>query len=124
MEFQVVTFAVSDLTESKRFYEGILGFEPTVAYARWQGYAVSGDHAGFGINEEPDLRRLPASDIVNFAVDDLDALWERIREHVRVELPPTTMPWGTRKFVILDPDGLRIGFTEKPKPTPGDPGPS
>jgi len=112
MKFQVVTIAVSDLARSKVFYEDVLGFEPNGTYERWQSYKIEGD-GGFGINEDLNLQRVPCLDIINFSLPDIDVLWEKVRDHVGVESPPQVMPWGTRKFIILDPDGMRLAFVEK-----------
>lgn len=112
MEFQYVTIAVSDMELSRAFYADVLGFKPNGAYQRWQSYEIEGN-AGFGINEDPDLQRVPCSDIINFSLGEIDSLREKVRRHVRVEAPPQVMPWGTRKFVILDPDGMRLGFVER-----------
>ena len=112
MEFQYVTIAVSDLEQSKAFYSDILGFKPNGDYERWQSYEIEGN-AGFGISEDPNLQRDPCCNIINFSLLDLNTLWEKVRDHVRVESPPQVMPWGTYKFVILEPDGMRLGFVER-----------
>ena len=41
----------------------------------------------------------------NFAVDDPDALWERLKDSAPVIEPLFTTAYGTRKFTITDPDG-------------------
>ncbi|MFO8059043.1 MAG: VOC family protein [Bacillota bacterium] len=114
MQLQVVTISVSSLRNSRRFYQEILGFEPDISYeaTRWQSYRLEGG-GGFGIAEVPDLVRCDSADIVNFSVEDVRALWERVRERVPVEAPLSTTPWGTHKFVIRDPDGFRLGFVER-----------
>ena len=121
MEFQYVTIGVSDLARSRRFYEDILGFKPDMNCENWQSYAIEGD-AGFAITEEPELRRVPCSDVINFSLPEIDSLWERVRDRVRVESAPQVMPWGTRKFIILDPDGMRLGFVEQKRVFDGDSG--
>lgn len=112
MEFQYVTISVSDLGRSKAFYEDILGFKPSITYEKWQGYEMEGG-AGFGINEDPNLQRVSSLDVINFALADIDSLWEKAKDRVCVESHPQVWPWGTRKFVILDPDGMRLGFVER-----------
>ena len=111
MEFQVVTIAVSDLARSKVLCENVVGFKRSARYERWHCYRIEGD-GGYGISENQDLQRVPGPDIINFSHPDIDALWGRVRDHVRVEPPPQVMPWGTRKFVILDPDRMRLAFVE------------
>lgn len=110
-QLQVVTIAVSSLTQSKRFYEELLGFEPDIYYepTRWQSYKLGGG-GGFGIAEAPALVRADTIDIINFTVDDVETLWERVRDRVTVDAPLATTPWGAHKFVIRDPDGFRLGF--------------
>lgn len=49
----------------------------------------------------------------NFSVDDVDALWERLKDKVTVVEPIETMPYGNRKFTIADPDGNELGFVQK-----------
>ena len=109
MDFQVVTISVSDLSVSKQFYEGVLGFEPGVYYEKWQEYKLE-SIGGFGIIEERNLARNPSKDIINFKVSNVELLWSQVRDRVKVESELQKMPWGTYKFVIIDPDGFRLGF--------------
>ena len=111
MRIQAVTICISNLEVSRRFYEEILGFEPDAAYERWQSYQSEG-RAFLGIMEVPGFVRAPSQDIINIIVADVNGLWARIRDRVAVESPPTMMPWGTYKMVILDPDGYRIGLLD------------
>lgn len=51
------------------------------------------------------------SAIVEFLVDDVDAQYERLREHVgKVVTEPTTMPWGNRALLLRDPDGNLVNL--------------
>ena len=114
MQVQGVTISVSDLARSKAFYEGVLGFVPDAYYAptRWQPYTFEG-RVYFAIIEVPDLQRRAWSDIVNFDVDEIESLWERVRDKVTVEAALSETPWGSYRFVIHDPDGWRLGFAGK-----------
>jgi catechol 2,3-dioxygenase-like lactoylglutathione lyase family enzyme len=111
MKLQVVTIAVTSLERSRPFYEETLGFERDIYYepTRWQSYRIDGD-GGFGITEEPSLQRSPSSDIINFVVRNIDALWARVQGHADIESELATTPWGAYKFVVRDPDGFRLGF--------------
>ena len=115
MQLQVVTLSVKSLEISRSFYEEILGFEPDIYYepTRWQSYKLDGN-SGFGIAETPDLVRSRNSDIINFFVDDVKAMWYRVRDRVEIEADLARAPWGTHKFVIRDPDGFRLGFVGTP----------
>ncbi|MGI5127204.1 VOC family protein [Pseudonocardia sp. CA-107938] len=48
--------------------------------------------------------------IIEFLVDDVDAEYTRLAEHVQVVAPPTTMPWGNRSLLLRDPDGTLVNL--------------
>ncbi|UFS58354.1 VOC family protein [Subtercola endophyticus] len=49
--------------------------------------------------------------IIEFLVDDVDALYEQLRVWVSdVVTVPTTMPWGNRSLLVRDPDGTLVNF--------------
>ncbi|ORA07504.1 VOC family protein [Mycobacterium arosiense] len=51
------------------------------------------------------------SAILEFIVEDVDAEYERLREHVaEVVTVPTTMPWGNRALLFRDPDGNLVNL--------------
>jgi predicted enzyme related to lactoylglutathione lyase len=51
------------------------------------------------------------SAILEFLVEDVDAEYERLREHLtEVVTEPTTMPWGNRALLFRDPDGNLVNL--------------
>jgi predicted enzyme related to lactoylglutathione lyase len=51
------------------------------------------------------------SAIVEFIVEDVDAEYVRLREHLAdVVTEPTTMPWGNRALLFRDPDGNLVNL--------------
>lgn len=51
------------------------------------------------------------SAILEFLVDDVDAEYKRLREHMgQVVTEPTTMPWGNRALLFRDPDGNLVNL--------------
>lgn len=50
--------------------------------------------------------------IIEFRVDDVDAVYEQIKEVIGEALvqQPTTMPWGNRSLLFRDPDGNLVNF--------------
>ena len=115
MKFQYVTISVSDLKRSRDFYTHLLGFKETNHYEDWIGYEHEDKTSGFGIIEDKGLEKRSSLDIINFIADDFESLWKEIKDKVEIEIPPQQMPWGTRKFIILDPDKMRIAFIERNK---------
>lgn len=106
---------VRNLQKAIAWYESHLGFECTGADIndRWQ-YAdfKCGEGAVFAIVVDG---KVPSAARFNFDVDDVDALWNRLKNNVNVIQPIETMPYGTRKFTITDLDGNELGFVEQPK---------
>ena len=55
------------------------------------------------------------STIIEFAVSDVDAEFERLRASLNdVVLEPTTMPWGNRSALFRDPDGNLVNLFSRP----------
>lgn len=42
----------------------------------------------------------------------MDELWEQLKDKVTVIEAIETMPYGSRKFTIADPDGNELGFVQ------------
>ncbi|MBB3753239.1 putative enzyme related to lactoylglutathione lyase [Mycolicibacterium sp. BK634] len=63
----------------------------------------------FGVGSaEPAANR---STILEFIVEDVDADFERLREHLDdIVTEPTTMPWGNRALLFRDPDGNLVNL--------------
>lgn len=58
---------------------------------------------------------VPASNkslIIEFCVDNVDEVYERIKDSIDGKLvqQPTSMPWGNRSLLFRDPDGNLINF--------------
>lgn len=104
---------VSDLYRSIDWYERTLGFECTVtdvndrwAYAEFE-YS---EGATFAIMESKSGN---ASARFNFLVDNVDDLWECLKNKVTIVDAIETLPYGSRKFTISDIDGNELGFVQK-----------
>lgn len=98
---------VTDLTATLDYYVGTLGFRPLYR---------DGADAGVGLGEiilrfctgEP-IRHEAFS--VYFETERVDALFERFSARaIEVWFAPQNMPWGSREFGVLDPDGYRLIF--------------
>jgi predicted enzyme related to lactoylglutathione lyase len=101
---------VRNLQEAIEWYSKTLGFE---VRSYWPpdnpNYAdfASREGAMFSVMEaEP----VPSGGRFNFDVDDVDALWERLKDKAKVVEPLFDTAYGTRKFTIQDLDGNELGF--------------
>lgn len=131
MKFVHTNVRVRDIDASLRFYEA-LGFERRgrlqfdSAYNIYLGLPGDGDTLELTVNagrEEPyDLG--DGYGHIALAVDDLDALLERLAaEGIEPEKPPYA-PGGRGEFriaFVADPDGYRIELIDGEFDTPQDP---
>lgn len=56
-----------------------------------------------------------------FRVDDVDAWWDRLRDHARVCYPVGDFDHGMREFGVFDDSGYLLQFG-RPLPAPANPG--
>jgi lactoylglutathione lyase len=125
MKYAHTCYRVLDLDRSLDFYTNKLGLEltreiPMGNEATNVFLAVPGDpepRLELTLNHD---RREPYTlgegySHVAFAVEDLDALAERLEEAggVNFESKPHAIGSGTRIFFVKDPDGYRIEFIER-----------
>ncbi|GIH91634.1 VOC family protein [Planobispora siamensis] len=115
------------LRESRDFYTGLLGFEPTFE-AEWY---VSLRRPGAQPYElallDCDHPTLPAAYrgaparglLLNFEVEDVDTEWERlvVRAGLRAELELRDEDFGQRHFIVADPNGVLIDVITPIAPT-------
>ena len=107
-----VRINVSNINEALEWYKNVLGFEaedwgwPPENPKYFSFKSKAG--ADFSILEEEKC----SNGRTNFTVDDVDELWEKLKNKVEVVEPLFNTPWGTRKFTIKDLDGNELGFVQ------------
>ena len=109
-----VTITVADINKAKNFYEDILGFKPTLVYqpTEWYAYDMGAISGGFAITKATKLTVPSIDSLVDFFVDDVEKYWNEVKSQVEVVDKLHHTPWGSYKFVIKDPDGNKLGFTQ------------
>jgi catechol 2,3-dioxygenase-like lactoylglutathione lyase family enzyme len=103
---------VNDLTEATNWYRDVLGFEVRNTWPPDDpNYAdfVSEEGAMFSVMVADPV---PSGGRFNFSVEDVDGLWEELRDRVEVVESLFDTPYGTRKFTIRDLDGNELGFVK------------
>lgn len=115
-------FYVQDIAKTAKFYE-MLGFrvgERSDTYLKvylnwfWMQFnaASSADKPEFQIeaNAQPKGGGL----YINIAVNNVDdAYKEVVAKGYKPSSEPRDWPWGTREFVLRDPDGYKLVFFQK-----------
>jgi catechol 2,3-dioxygenase-like lactoylglutathione lyase family enzyme len=116
-----VRVITEDLPRLVRFYEAVTG-----ATARWltddfvemvtpsATFALSHPRRVAFIGENTPRAAANASAIIEFLVDDVDALFTTLQSEFGGDLvvvqPPTMMPWGNQSVLLRDPDGSLINL--------------
>jgi len=54
------------------------------------------------------------SAILEFEVDQVEAVLARLGGKAEVVMPPTVMPWGNRSLLLRDPDGNLVNVFSRP----------
>lgn len=118
MKFVSARIITADVNRLVAFYELVTGVSaawgnelfaeiPTAVGTLAIGSVKTVPLFGAG-SAEPGANR---SAILEFIVDDVDADYERLREHLtEVVTVPTTMPWGNRALLFRDPDGNLVNL--------------
>lgn len=99
---------VSDLQRAIDWYTSVLGFEQQTTWpSENPNYAHFHSESGavFAIQEAEGRGAR-----FNFTVDDVDTLWDTLKDAADVVEPLFDTPYGSRKFTIRDPDGNELGF--------------
>jgi uncharacterized glyoxalase superfamily protein PhnB len=101
---------VSDVTASIAYYRERLGFETTFTWGEPPGFGgVRRD--GVEVMFCREGQGNPGT-WMSLWVDDVDALYEELRERgAEIRQPPTTFDWGVRELNVGDPDGHRLRFS-------------
>ncbi len=100
---------VTDIDRARAFYEGLLGFKPTMESAGglWVEYEVGAGTFGIGAYGEA-WQPSPQGTCVGFEVDDLDVEVSRLKSRgVLVHREVTDTPL-CRFAIVCDPDGNKV----------------
>jgi catechol 2,3-dioxygenase-like lactoylglutathione lyase family enzyme len=105
----------ADFDQSLEFYRDVLGWSVTEEWGdakEGRGAILSGGgvkvviaerHAGESVTERPQL---------HLDIHDIDKRFKAMPKGAHVVTEPGATHWGTRWFVVQDPDGNPIAFEE------------
>lgn len=118
----VVVFA-DDLAKSQQFYAGVLGWDQVPAGAASSGVRFYANHAQYVELLSPTATDLASHwDSVAFATSNAEAMRRYLAgQGVAVPDRVATGPDGSRSFVVHDPEGNKVGFTQEGKRAPAEP---
>jgi len=117
-----VTLYVKDLNKSAEFYE-TLGFdkrkdaENTVTiYSNWFWLTLVSppDEKKEEFKKEASLENRGAGIFLNLSVENVDEFYsEVLAKGLKPSSEPKDWPWGSREFVLRDPDGYKLVIFKK-----------
>ncbi|WP_431913808.1 VOC family protein [Micromonospora carbonacea] len=118
MDFVSIRVITDDIDRLVGFYETVTGVraawgnEDFAELRTAHGTLAIGSTRTVGLFAPGSAR--PAANrtvIIEFLVDDVDAIHERLKDTVEdFVTEPTTMPWGNRALLLRDPDGNMVNF--------------
>jgi len=117
---RVVTRYIDGLVEFYRRLSGIEAVRPADGFAeiRFGGatLAISSEHLIKLFNVGAATAAANQSAILEFEVEDVDAVFERMNvSGTNIVMPTTLMPWGNRSLLLRDPDGNLVNIFSRPK---------
>lgn len=132
-----VNLLVADVSATARFYTDVLGFEMTIGVIEGtedtvfeavdeplQFVILKRDDVEIMVQSQgsmdedlPGYRPSEGGDAVSLYIDveDVEALWDELKERVDVVKELATTFYGAKEFHFRDPNGFLIGFAERPR---------
>jgi len=111
--FHHLHIAPADYAASLAFYRDVLGWTVTRTWSdqdKGRGAVLSG--GGMEVVLSEDTGHGGPRPTIHLDIHDIDARFRAVGPGPHVVRPPEATPWGTRWFVVRDPDGNLIAFEE------------
>jgi uncharacterized glyoxalase superfamily protein PhnB len=107
----VPMISVTNLDETIRFYSGVLGFACLKGIPEWA--CLTKDGVEFMIclpNQHEPFEKSLFTGSFYFRTDDVDGLWNSVKDKATVVYPVETFDYGMREFAIRDNNGYILQF--------------
>ena len=107
-----ITFYVSDLQKTKRFYEETLGLEKKYEYSSYVGFECGGVEIGL-VPKTKEQEVTAVSHSVEFLVDEVEKAYRELKNKgVKFIKEMHEEPWGGQQATLTDPDGNILHITQ------------
>lgn len=118
MKFAGITpmLRTKDLEGSVEFYTRLLGFECGALSEDWGWASLSRDGATIMLalpNAHEPFERPAFTGSLYIRCDDVDAMWEQVKDRAKVCYPIEDFEYGMREFAIYDNDGYLLQFGQE-----------
>lgn len=105
-----------DLRGTIDFYTGTVGFSSGEIDEDWGWATVRIDDVTIMLarpNEHTPYEKIGFTGSFYFATDDVDAMWEKLKDKARVGYPIEDFHYGMREFAIYDNNGYMLQFGQE-----------
>lgn len=105
-----------DLKGSVDFYTTLLGFQCDALNEEWGWASVSRDRVSimFALpNQHEPFDKPTFTGSLYINTDEVDALWEQLKEKAKVCYPIENFEYGMREFAIYDNNGYLLQFGQE-----------
>jgi len=110
----VPMFTVTDIPATVAFYRDVLGFEIANEMEGWAAVRKDGVEVMFALpNAHVPFEKPLLTGSLYFRVDDVDAMWNAVKDKARVVYPIESFDYDMREFAILDINGYCLQFGEE-----------
>lgn len=107
------TLYTDHLDETVAFYTKILGFTCDESNDEWGWARLRNGQVEMMLakpNTHIPFQKSTFTGSFYFTVEDVDALWEKLKDKCTVEYPLETFEWEMREFAIRDNNGYLLQF--------------
>lgn len=102
-----------DLDATIDFYTNIIGFTLRERNDDWGWASLSIDDVCIMLakpNEHTSYEKIGFTGSFYFNTDDVEAMWSKLKDKVRVCYDIETFPWEMREFAVYDNNGYLLQF--------------
>lgn len=102
---------VTSMDETIRFYSEVLGFECVSRMESWASLRYG--NCGIMIslpNEHEPFEKPHLTGSIYFNLEDVDSVWNQVKEKVTIVYPIENFDYGMREFAIRDNNGYCLNF--------------
>lgn len=115
MKLQKLTpmLRTTDLKATVEFYTTVLGFECGAFSEEWGWAALQRDEVAIMValpNAHAPFEKPAFTGSFYFRTDDVEAIWQQIKDQAKICYPIENFEYGMREFAIYDNNGYLIQF--------------
>ena len=108
-----IVLTTEDVARSVKFYAEQLGFTCTLQLEGFARVRLGAADIMLALpNAHVPWKGASFTGSIYLDVDNVDELWETLKDRVRVAYPIETMEYGLREFGVLDDNGYGLNFAQ------------